>query len=150
VQGWLDAHPKGAAEGLAQLRRMGREWPFLATLLANMDMVLAKVDLGVAARYRVLVGDAGIRRKVFRAIEAEHALSRHHLFAILGQSTSLERSPSLAHSIRARFPYIDPLNHLQVELIRRHRASPGTLDERARRAIHISINGVAAGLRNTG
>jgi phosphoenolpyruvate carboxylase len=150
VQGWIEAHRGGASEGLAQLRRMGREWPFFATLLSNMDMVLAKSDLGVASRYGVLVKDARLRRRVFRALELEHGLARHQLFAILGQSSSLERDPALAHSIRARFPYIDPLNHLQVELIRRHRAAPGKLDERARRAIHISINGVAAGLRNTG
>ena len=136
---------------LAQLKRMAQEWPFFATLLANMDMVLAKTDLGVGSRYAGLVTDARLRRTVFGAIQAEHALTVKHLLAILGQSGNLQRNPALAHSIRTRFPYIDPLNHLQVELIRRYRAAGAEgIDDRARRAIHISINGVAAGLRNTG
>jgi len=150
VEAWLSERPKDAAERLALLRRMVREWPFFATLLSNMDMVLAKTDLGVASRYAGLVSDSRLRRTVFGAIEAEHALALRHLLSILGQSTSLQRNPALANSIRARFPYIDPLNHLQVELIRRYRADAEGIDERARRAIHISINGIAAGLRNTG
>jgi len=150
IEAWIDAEPKPAGKRLAQLRKMAREWPFFATLLANMDMVLAKTDLGVGSRYAGLVADARLRKTVFGAIEAEHALTSQHLLAILGQSSNLQRNPVLANSIRARFPYIDPLNHLQVELIRRYRADSQGLDERARRAIHISINGVAAGLRNTG
>ncbi|SPE35449.1 Phosphoenolpyruvate carboxylase [Burkholderiales bacterium] len=150
VEAWLGERPKHAGERLALLRRMVREWPFFATLLSNMDMVLAKTDLGVASRYAGLVSDSRLRKAVFGAIEAEHALALRHLLSILGQSTSLQRNPVLANSIRARFPYIDPLNHLQVELIRRYRADAEGIDERARRAIHISINGIAAGLRNTG
>jgi len=150
IEAWLAQEPDQSARRLALLRRMAREWPFFATLLANMDMVLAKSDLGVASRYAGLVTDARLRKHVFGAIEAEHALTAHHLLAILGQSSNLQRNPALAHSIRARFPYIDPLNHLQVELIRRYRGDPQSMDERDRRAIHISINGIAAGLRNTG
>jgi phosphoenolpyruvate carboxylase len=149
IESWLAQEPK-STKRLALLRRMAREWPFFATLLDNMDMVLAKTDLSVAARYAGLVTDAKLRKTVFGAIEAEHARASRHLFAILGQSSKLQRNPMLANSIRARFPYIDPLNHLQVELIRRYRADAQRLDERARRAIHISINGIAAGLRNTG
>jgi phosphoenolpyruvate carboxylase len=166
IEAWLNGGPapeaktaagraaaahKEQARRLARLRRMAREWPFFATLLSNMDMVLAKSDLGVGSRYAGLVTDARLRKTVFGAIEAEHALTLRHLLAILGQSAGLQRNPALANSIRARFPYIDPLNHLQVELIRRFRAAgPAGIDDRARRAIHISINGVAAGLRNTG
>jgi phosphoenolpyruvate carboxylase len=160
IEAWLDAAPAqggkaqakaAAAKRLALLRRMAREWPFFATLLANMDMVLAKSDLGVGSRYAGLVTDARLRKAVFGAIEAEHALTQRHLLSILGQSAGLQRNPVLANSIRARFPYIDPLNHLQVELIKRFRAAgPDGIDDRARRAIHISINGIAAGLRNTG
>ena len=157
IEAWLAAPPAPGAkpqkpsQRLALLRRMAREWPFFATLLSNMDMVLAKTDLGVGSRYAGLVADARLRKTVFGAIETEHARTSRHLLAILGQSGNLQRNPVLANSIRARFPYIDPLNHLQVELIRRYRAAgPGGIDERARRAIHISINGVAAGLRNTG
>ena len=115
-----------------------------------MEMVLSKSDLGVASRYAGLVTDKALRKTVFGAIEAEHALCARHLLSILGQTTHLQRNPALANSIRARFPYIDPLNRLQVELIRRYRNDPQSMDERDRRAIHISINGVAAGLRNTG
>ncbi len=150
IEAWLGEQAEQSGRRLALLRRMAREWPFFATLLANMDMVLAKTDLGVASRYAGLVTDARLRKTVFGAIEAEHALASHHLLAILGQSSNLQRNPVLANSIRARFPYLDPLNHLQVELIRRYRAKAEGFDERARRAIHISINGVAAGLRNTG
>ncbi len=150
IDAWLAQEADQSAKRLALLRRMAREWPFFATLLANMDMVLAKSDLGVASRYAGLVADARLRKSVFGAIEKEHALTTHHLLSILGQSSSLQRNPVLANSIRARFPYIDPLNHLQVELIRRYRHDPESMDDRDRRAIHISINGIAAGLRNTG
>ena len=150
VETWLGENPEQASERLALLRRMAREWPFFATLLSNMEMVLAKADLGVGSRYAGLVASTRLRKTVFGAIEAEHALASRHLLSILGQSANLQRNPMLANSIRARFPYIDPLNHLQVELIRRYRADAAGLDERARRAIHISINGIAAGLRNTG
>ena len=150
IEGWLNEEPDAHAKRLALLRRMAREWPFFATLLANMEMVLSKSDLGVASRYAGLVADKSLRKTVFSAIEAEHALCSRHLLAILGQTSNLQRNPTLANSIRARFPYIDPLNHLQVELIRRYRNDPQSMDDRDRRAIHISINGVAAGLRNTG
>jgi len=150
VETWLAERPEQASERLAVLRRMAREWPFFATLLSNMEMVLAKTDLGVGSRYAGLVAGARLRKSVFGAIEAEHALASRHLLSILGQTANLQRNPMLANSIRARFPYIDPLNHLQVELIRRYRADAAAMDERARRAIHISINGIAAGLRNTG
>jgi phosphoenolpyruvate carboxylase len=150
IEAWLAQDGDASAKRLALLRRMAREWPFFATLLANMDMVLAKSDLGVASRYAGLVTDARLRKTVFGAIESEHARTARHLLAILGQTSNLQRNPGLANSIRARFPYIDPLNHLQVELIRRYRSDPKSMDERDRRAIHISINGIAAGLRNTG
>jgi phosphoenolpyruvate carboxylase len=159
IEAWVNQSPAPAAakakaeaaKRLALLRRMAREWPFFATLLSNMDMVLAKTDLGVGSRYAGLVTDARLRKAVFGAIEAEHALAQRHLLSILGQSAGLQRNPGLANSIRARFPYIDPLNHLQVELIKRFRAAGADgIDDRARRAIHISINGIAAGLRNTG
>jgi phosphoenolpyruvate carboxylase len=150
VEAWLEGEPRRASTRLALLRRMAREWPFFATLLSNMDMVLAKADLGVASRYATLVASARLRKAVFGAIEAEHALTLRHLLSIMGQTDTLQRSPALAGSIRHRFPYLDPLNHLQVELIRRYRSAEGAVHDRAKRAIHISINGVAAGLRNTG
>ncbi len=134
--------------GLALLRRMEREWPFFRTLLSNLDMVLAKSDLAIAARYAGLVPDAGLRDRVFARIRGEWEASRDALFAVAGQEAFLERNPQLARSIRHRFPYLDPLNHLQVELLRRYRG--GDAEERVKRGIHLTINGLAAGLRNSG
>ena len=133
---------------LALLQKMYRQWPFFRTLLSNMDMVLAKSDLALASRYAELVSDARLRKKIFTAIEAEWHRTADALAQITGEKNRLASNPALDRSIRHRFPYIDPLHHLQVELIRRYRA--GQADERVQRGIHISINGIAAGLRNTG
>ena len=127
---------------------MHEEWPFFQTLLSNMDMVMAKADLGVAARYAELVPDATLAESVFGAIEAEWGRTTAALARITGRDERLADNPTLARSIAHRFPYIAPLNHLQVELLRRWRA--GQVDEKAQRGILLSINGVAAGLRNTG
>ena len=133
---------------LVLLQKMYRQWPFFRTLLSNMDMVLAKSDLALASRYAELVSDARLRKKIFTAIEAEWHRTADALTQITGEKNRLANNPALDRSIRHRFPYIDPLHHLQVELIRRYRA--GLADERLQRGIHISINGIAAGLRNTG
>ncbi len=113
-----------------------------------MDMVLAKSDLALASRYAELVTDARLRKRIFATIEAEWHRTVEALQAITGEKQRLAGNPALQRSIRHRFPYIDPLHHLQVELVRRYRS--GKLDDRARRGIHISINGIAAALRNTG
>ncbi|MBP8150999.1 MAG: phosphoenolpyruvate carboxylase, partial [Xylophilus sp.] len=133
---------------LALLQKMYRDWPFFRTLLSNMDMVLAKSDLALASRYSELVSDARLRKKVFTAIEAEWHRTADALTRITGDKTRLAGNESLQRSIRHRFPYIDPLHHLQVELVRRYRA--GQSDQRVQTGIHISINGISAGLRNTG
>ena len=133
---------------LALLQKMVKQWPFFKTLLSNMDMVLAKSDLALASRYSELVSDAKLRKKIFAAIEAEWHRTADVMALLTGEKHRLANNPALARSIRHRFPYIDPLNHLQVELIRRYRE--GKADERVQRGIHISINGIAAGLRNTG
>ncbi|MBK6006948.1 phosphoenolpyruvate carboxylase [Ramlibacter ginsenosidimutans] len=135
-------------EQAALLQRMVRQWPFFRTLLSNMDMVLAKSDLAVASRYAELVPDARLRRRIFGTIEAEWQRTQAALALITGEKQRLSANPGLARSIRHRFPYIDPLNHLQVELVRRWRE--GRADERDRMGIHLAINGIAAGLRNTG
>ena len=132
----------------ALLQRMYRRWPFFRTLLSNMDMVLAKSDLALASRYAELVDNTRLRKKVFSAIEAEWQRTARALALITGEKQRLSNNAALQRSMRHRFPYIDPLHHLQVELIRRHRAGVG--DERVKRGIHLSINGIAAGLRNTG
>jgi len=144
VEAWLQENP----DGLATLRRMFRAWPFFRTLMSNMDMVLAKTDLAIASRYAELVSDAALRETVFGRIKAEWELTRRHLLAIEEQDDFLSDNPLLKRSIQQRFPYMDPLNHLQVELLKRHRA--GETDERVARGIHLTINGVAAGLRNSG
>jgi phosphoenolpyruvate carboxylase len=117
-------------------------------MLSNMAMVLAKTDLGVGSRYAELVPDPTLRAAVFGRIAEEHARTLSAYLDITGLPTLLADNPTLARSIRNRFPYLDPLNHLQVELLRRFRA--GATDERTRRAIHLTINGLAAGLRNSG
>jgi len=135
-------------ERLALLQKMCKQWPFFRTLLSNMDMVLAKSDLALASRYAELVSDARLRRRVFGMIEVEWHRTVEALALITGEKQRLANNAALQRSIRHRFPYIDPLHHLQVELVRRYRA--GQADERVQRGIHISINGIAAGLRNTG
>jgi len=133
---------------LALLQKMVKQWPFFKTLLSNMDMALAKSDLALASRYSELVTDTKLRKKIFTAIEAEWHRTADAMTLLTGEKHRLANNPALARSIRHRFPYIDPLHHLQVELIRRFR--DGKADERVQRGIHLSINGIAAGLRNTG
>ncbi|HEY6093457.1 MAG TPA: phosphoenolpyruvate carboxylase [Gallionellaceae bacterium] len=139
---------KEGEAALAQLRDMYENWAFFRGLLSNMDMVLSKTDMGIASRYAELVPDAELRNKIFGEIEAEWNRTVEMLFAITGASTLLQDNPTLARSLTNRTPYIDPLNHLQVGLLQRHRA--GDNDEKVKRAIHLTINGIAAGLRNSG
>jgi phosphoenolpyruvate carboxylase len=138
----------GPEQALAQLQRMYQKWSFFATLLGNMDMALAKSDLALGRLYAQLVPDSGLRKRIFGAIEHEWNLTQAALNAIMDCDTRLSTNPALARSIAHRFPYIDPLHHLQVELIRRYRQ--GSTEERVKRGIHLSINGISAGLRNTG
>jgi phosphoenolpyruvate carboxylase len=133
---------------LALLQQMLQQWPFFKTLLSNIDMVMAKSELALASRYAELVADSRLRKKIFTAIETEWQRTSDALSLITGDTQRLANNTALQRSMRHRFPYIDPLHHLQVELIRRYRA--GQTDERIKRGIHISINGIAAGLRNTG
>ncbi len=144
VEGYLADHP----DGLATLRRMLKSWPFFRSLLSNMDMVLAKTDLAIASRYAELVADTELRERIFSRIQAEWTLTRSHLLAIEEQDELLADNPLLSQSLKLRAPYMDPLNHLQVELLKRHRS--GDTDERLARGIHLSINGIASGLRNSG
>ena len=148
VQAFLE-QPGTTREGQLQLlQTMYRQWPFFSTLLSNMDMVLAKSDLALASCYSELVADTARRTRIFDAISAEWQRTVDMLALVTGESDRLASNPALARSIRHRFPYIDPLHLLQVELVRRWRA--GQNDDRLKNGIHISINGIAAGLRNTG
>jgi phosphoenolpyruvate carboxylase len=136
------------AERLELLRQMNRRWPFFTTLLSNMDMVLAKSDIAIASRYAELVGDVALREAIFGRIRAEHAATVAALKQITGQAELQDDNPLMQRSLRNRLPYIDPLNHVQVELLRRFR--DGQSDVATRSGIHLSINGIAAGLRNSG
>ncbi|MBF5006049.1 phosphoenolpyruvate carboxylase [Diaphorobacter caeni] len=148
VEDFIKAPGKDPKAQLALLQKMYRQWPFFRTLLSNMDMVLAKSDMQLASRYSELVADARLRKKVFGNIEAEWHRTSDALVRITGDKQRLAHNSALARSIRHRFPYIDPLHHLQVELIRRWRL--GQADDRVKTGIQISINGIAAALRNTG
>jgi phosphoenolpyruvate carboxylase len=145
IKAWLAARPR---DGMGILREMYREWPFFQTLLSNMDMVLAKSNIAIASRYAELVEDTELREAIFSRLRAEWQYTIEMLLAITGQQALLDQNPLLARSIKNRFPYLDPLNHVQIELLRRHRA--GDTDERVVQAIHLTINGIAAGLRNSG
>jgi phosphoenolpyruvate carboxylase len=145
VNAYLEAHPEA---GLALLQEMYSAWPFFQALMSNMDMVLAKGNIAIASRYAQLVEDEKLRATVFPRIRREWEDSIRVLLAITQQQHLLDRNPLLARSIRNRFPYLDPLNHLQIELLKRHRA--GDVDEKVVQGIHLTINGIAAGLRNSG
>jgi phosphoenolpyruvate carboxylase len=159
IEAFLSAPGTERKAQLAILQRMHKQWPFFKTLLSNMDMVLAKSDQAIAARYVALVEDKKLGKKILAAILAEWDLTNQALNLITGDKGRLASQPELASFLAYRFPYVDPLNHLQVELMRRHRKSADTrasevegetVAERVRRGIHLSINGVAAALRNTG
>jgi phosphoenolpyruvate carboxylase len=134
--------------GLAQLQAMYQNWPFFRGLMSNMDMVLSKTDMGIASSYAELVDDVDMRERIFGMIEREWEDTVEMLFAVTGNTTLLQDNPAFARSLLTRTPYIDPLNHLQIALLQRHRA--GDNDVLVKRAIHLTINGIATGLRNSG
>ncbi len=148
VQAWLNENTAEQDVRLAMLKSMAVDWPFFKTILGNMDMVLSKTDLGIAQRYADLVPDAALSKRIFSQITEEWHKTVAILEAITGHRGFLQDNPALARSIRNRFPYLDPLNHLQIQLLRQYRK--GQADERTQRALHLTINGVAAGLRNSG
>ena len=133
---------------MALLAEMYRDWGFFRTMLSNMDMVLGKSDIVIAERYSRLVKDEQLRQAIFPRLKSEWQASIDGLLAITGEKELLDLNPLLKRSIRNRFPYLDPVNHIQIELLRRHRG--GETDDRVQRGIHLTINGVAAGLRNSG
>jgi phosphoenolpyruvate carboxylase len=150
LPGWygFGSAVRDSGVAVAELAEFAEGWPFFRAMLANMEMVLAKGDLAIAGRYADLVPDRALAETVFGQIRAEWDCTVEALLEITRQSALLDKNPDLAALIRARLPYIDPLNHLQIELIRRLRA--GDDSDGVREAIHLTINGVAAGLRNTG
>ncbi|MFW2828858.1 phosphoenolpyruvate carboxylase [Sphingomonas sp. ID0503] len=132
----------------ALLREMVEGWPFLQATLANLEMVLAKSDMGIAERYLPLVEDKALADSIFPQIRDGWRMAHDCLLSITRQTRLLEKNPALDASIRLRLPYIEPLNHLQVELLKRHRA--GEDDPRIAEGIQLSINAIATALRNSG
>jgi phosphoenolpyruvate carboxylase len=150
VEVWIFEHPD---KGMPFLQELYREWPFFRTLLSNMDMVLAKSSIAIASRYAELVDDTELRERIFGRIRREWHASIETLLDIMGHGRLLQGNPLLERSIRNRFPYLDPLNHVQVELLKVHREEPvdGKIaDEQVLRGIQLTINGISAGLRNSG
>jgi phosphoenolpyruvate carboxylase len=145
VKAWLAAHPQ---PGMDVLQSMYEKWPFFRVVLSNVDMVLAKTDIGIASRYADLVEDRALSATIFKRIRDEWQLTIAMVCRIMKQQALLESNPLLARSIRNRFAYLDPLNHVQIELLKHERAKGG--DERVIEGIHLTINGIAAGLRNSG
>ena len=145
VETFVAHHPD---RGLAFLKELYREWPFFRTLLSNMDMVLAKSSIAIASRYAELVTNPDLRERIFQRIREEWERTIRHLLAIMGHDRLLQGNPLLERSIRHRFPYLDPLNHLQVELLKTHRTQSD--DDQVLRGLQLTINGISAGLRNSG
>jgi phosphoenolpyruvate carboxylase len=147
-QQWIAAGPESEGERVEILHDLYQRWPFFRRVLTNMAQRLAKSDLGLAARYAELVPDELLRRRVFDKIVDEHqrTIAMHKL--ITGQDNLLADNPALERSVFNRFPYLEPLNHLQVELLRRYRS--GDDDELVRGGILLTMNGLASALRNSG
>jgi len=135
-------------DDLPLLQDMLAAWPFFRTTLDNMAMVLAKSDMGIAARYANLVEDKETARQLFGRIRDEWHRTHDRLLEITGESRLVENNPKLENSIRLRLPYIEPLNHLQIELLRRFRS--GDTNQEVRDGIHLTINAIATALRNSG
>ncbi len=134
--------------GAERLREMMREFPLFIDLIRNVELALAKVDMGIASLYASLVPDEAVRTRMFSIFEAEYRQSLDAVLAVTGQTELLEKNAVLARSIRLRNPYVDPLSLIQVDLMRRKRAGEDTAS--VNRAIAGTINGISAGLRTTG
>lgn len=148
LPGWFGFGSAVEGADMDELRTMARDWPFFRTLVQNMEMVMAKADMTIARRYAALVPDRALADRIHGAILAEWEKTEAAVLAITGQGALLAGQPELERLIRLRMPYVEPLNHVQIELIRRRRA--GDDDPRVREGILLSLNGVAAGLRNSG
>ncbi len=149
LPGWYGTgHALAGVKDRGLLAEMVAGWPFLAATLSNLEMVLAKSDMEIAGQYAALVPDADLRARIYNRIRDGWHITRDQLLELTGQSSLLENQPALAHAVQMRMPYINPLNALQIDLIRKRRA--GDNDVRIAEGIHLTINGIAAGLRNSG
>ncbi|MCL2417395.1 MAG: phosphoenolpyruvate carboxylase [Bacteroidales bacterium] len=153
IDKFLEKH--GQEEGMALLQKMHKEWTVFSTLLSNVDMILTKVNMDIAERYANLVEDEALRNKVFSMIKAEYERVYNYVLKIREETSLLEHNPVLRRVVEDRNPYINMLNYAQVEMMRRYReqtkaCNPEEANERIRDGIHISINGIASLLRNSG
>jgi len=149
----LDTFVRENPDGLEQLQSMARGFPLFVDIVRNVEMALAKSDFGIARLYASLVEDEALRERVYTTLKAEFELTQKMLLAVTGQQRLLETNPVLERSIRLRNPYVDPMSLIQVELIRRKRAATAKGEPESaelNRAISATINGISAGLRNTG
>ena len=153
----LDKFASANADGIGQLQSMTKNFPLFLDIVRNVEMALAKADFGIARLYASLVEDEALRDRVFKKLESEFLLTRKMILAITGQTSLLEKNQVLERSIRLRNPYVDPMSLIQVELIRRKRAleragadAEAVEAQALNRAITATINGISAGLRNTG
>jgi phosphoenolpyruvate carboxylase len=142
-----DTEP-GQPSRLALLQTMAREFPLFIDLLRNVEMALGKVDLATARLYSSLVPDAGLRERIYDLFDAEFHRTVRNVLLVLRQKELLETNQVLAHSIKLRNPYVDPMHLIQVDMLRRKRAGEDTPE--VNRAIAATISGISAGLRNTG
>ena len=149
----LNEFIQSTPDGLTQLQTMARDFPLFLDIIRNVEMALAKADFGIARLYASLVEDEALRDRVFNTLEAEFNLTHRMILEITKQRSLLETNPVLNHSIRLRNPYVDPMSLIQVELIRRKRTAAANGEPESpelNRAISATINGISAGLRNTG
>jgi phosphoenolpyruvate carboxylase len=150
---WVGSDAEREAANLAQLQSMARGFPLFIDIIRNVEVGIAKADFSIARLYADLVEDEALRDRVYGTLHAEFELTQRMILAVLGQTTLLETNKVLEHSIRLRNPYVDPMSLIQVDLLRRKRAvvSAGQpASPELDRAITATINGIAAGLRNTG
>ena len=153
LPGWYGLGAALAAGDPACLREMYAGWPFVRAVLDNAEMSLLKADMWIAARYSALVADRGLAAAVWAAVESEYARTRDAILGVTGHRELMDGDPVIQRSVQLRNPYVDPLNYLQVAMLRRLRALPdpeGPEADACREVIVLTINGIAAGLRNTG
>jgi phosphoenolpyruvate carboxylase len=149
LPGWYGVgHALKGFGDVGLLREMLEAWPFFQSTLANLEMVLAKSDMDIAERYVALVEDKAQGEAIFGRIREGWQMAHDCLLSVTRQTRLLQKNPALDQSIRLRLPYIEPLNLLQIELLKRHRA--GEDDPRVREGIQLSINAIATALRNSG